>query len=117
MTHITNAAENLVAIATAHLEVVKAQILMITSAPAIENCNSICAFPETGLTIGVDESGKPIIVNSYTPTQFTPATAREICANVTNGRGEHPIVVSPLNFYTAMQQQLTETIELFTVPQ
>ena len=114
MTHITNAAENLVAIATAHLEVVKAQILMITSAPCIEKCNSICVFPETGLTIGVDGSGKPIIVNSYTPTQFTPATAREICANVTNGRGEHPIIVSPLNYYTAQQQQLTETIELFT---
>ena len=93
MTHITNAAENLVAIATAHLEVVKAQILMITSAPCIEKCNSICVFPETGLTIGVDGSGKPIIVNSYTPTQFTPATAREICANVTNGRGESKAAV------------------------
>ena len=81
MTHITNAAENLVAIATAHLEVVKAKILMITSAPCIERCNSICAFPETGLTIGVDQNGAPIIVTTYTPTQFDPQTAREICAN------------------------------------
>ena len=114
MTQITNAAENFVAIATAHLEVVKAQILMITSAPCIEKCNSICMFPETGLTIGVDQNGAPIIVTTYTPTQFDPKTAREICANVSNGRGEHPIIVSPLQYYMAMQTQLTETIELFT---
>jgi hypothetical protein len=69
----------------------------INKFPTLERCNTIAYFEDNCLSIGVKDN-QPIIKFSLEPTQFTEEKAKEICENVTNGHGTHPIMGSKLDF-------------------
>lgn len=103
MNNFTNTADiitDMIAKCQKNLEAAQSQLRMIQSALCLERCNSICVFPGTGLTIQAGADGKPEISPKLFATQFEPATAKEICEKVSNGHGVHPVIMSPVQYYT-----------------
>ena len=66
--------------------------------PSLDRCNTIVYYKETCISVGVDKDKKINLRFALEPTQFTSEKAEEICKNVTNGHGEHPIMASKLQY-------------------
>lgn len=88
-------------------------ITNIQKYPALERCNTIVYYENTGLSFGVDEEKKLFIRYTKEPTQFTSEKAEEICKNVTNGRGESPIMGSKLEFSEALLKNCKDKLNIF----
>lgn len=109
----TDLIHSIIASTSKDLENATAQLRMINSASCLERCNSICVFPATGLTITTDHENKMVITGHLFATQFEPATARKIVANVKNGNGESPVIMSPKQYYQLQVDLLTENLATF----
>ena len=94
------------------LAIAKRQLEMIECAPCIERCNSICVFPETGLTIDSDADGRPVVSNKILATQFAPKTAKMICEQVHNGKGQYPVIMSPVEYYRLQVSLIESSIDV-----
>lgn len=86
----------------------------INNIKCIEKHNTICCWPETGLTVAVDDNGHIQISNKDYAWQYTPEEAKYICENVTNGHGQHPIQMTPKEYYNLILKQLEESLILIT---
>jgi hypothetical protein len=59
----------------------------------------VCYYPETYITIGVDNEGKVAMQNQIFPQQFNGHTASRICNGVKNGHGQQPECIEIVKFY------------------
>ena len=73
--------------------------------------NSICVFPVSLLTIEGGKEGLNI-TSKVIASQYTPEDASAICKAVTNGAGQSPVIMSPVQYYREMIESIEETISL-----
>lgn len=59
----------------------------------------ICYYPETYLTICINDDNELSIQSLLDAQKFDSATAQEICKNVTNGHGQNPELIDMVKFY------------------
>jgi hypothetical protein len=75
--------------------------------------NSVCVFPVSLLTIE-GKGGKEglNITSKVIASQYTPEDAKAICKAVTNGAGQSPVIMSPVQYYSEMIESIKDTISL-----
>lgn len=93
------------------LEAVQDKLKSMREIRMLEGHNTICAWPETLLTVCTNDEGHPIVSSRLFASQWTPAGAKEVIAKVKNGRGESPVAMTPMQYYTAKEAYISETIK------
>ena len=92
-----------------NLEKAKFQLKMTEG--ILQSHNTICVYPDTLLTITYNSTKDKLIISSQIiASQWTVEAAKQICSNVTNGRGEHPIMMGVRDYYTKQVSHIEQMI-------
>lgn len=81
------------------IEEVKWRLRTLEDGDMLRKHNTILMFPDTGLSLKTTEGGGVAITGAFDAELFTPETANELAAKVTNGNDKAPEPVGEKEFY------------------